>query len=318
MSVTGEHPRRLATATAGRVLGGFEPGVGFIGLGDMGGRIAQRILAAGFPLTVYDTSADACHKLSERGATVAEQAELVGRGCGVVSICVVNDTQLREVIGQLQGELRPGSVVLVHSSVLPETVIEVANDLATIDVAVIDAPVSGSRPAADAGTLTVMAGGDWATVERLQPLLDTFAANVVRAGEVGAGQALKIANNVMLHMNYLVALEAVRFARSQGVDEATLIATANISSGRSWVTETWGLLDAMMIDHPLAGTDAIYPLMSKELWHSVQLGRDTQTSLPLTALGTQLTEGHLRARRQDLQSEARPDRGASAVSGHGE
>ena len=91
-----------------------------------------------------------------------------------------------------------------------------------------------------------------------------------------------------------------------------------MSSGRSWVTETWGLLDAMMIDHPLARTDAIYPLMSKELWHSVQLGRDTQTSLPLTALGTQLTEGHLRARRQDLQSEARPDRGPSAVADHGE
>jgi 3-hydroxyisobutyrate dehydrogenase-like beta-hydroxyacid dehydrogenase len=248
--------------------------------------------------------------LHERGATVAEQAELVGRGCGVVTICVVDDTQLREVIGQLRRELRPGSVVLVHSSVLPDTVIEVARDLATIDVAVIDAPVSGSRPAADAGTLTVMAGGDWAVVERLRPLLDTFAANVVHAGGVGAAQALKIANNVMLHMNYLVALEAVRFARSQGVDEATLIATANISSGRSWVTETWGLLDAMMIDHPLAGTDAIYSLMSKELWHSVQLGRDTQTSLPLTALGTQLTEGHLRARRQDLQSEARADRGA--------
>ena len=141
-----------------------------------------------------------------------------------------------------------------------------------MDVAVIDAPVSGSRPAADAGTLTVMAGGDQATLERLQPLFDAFAANVVRAGEVGAGQALKIANNVMLHMNYLVALEAVRFARSQGVDEATLIATANISSGRSWVTETWGLLDAMMIDHPLAGTDA-------------DLSVDVQGALALGAVG---------------------------------
>jgi 3-hydroxyisobutyrate dehydrogenase len=309
MSVTDEHPQSLPTS--GRILGGFEPGVGFIGLGDMGGRIAQRIVAAGFPLTVYDKSAAACDQLREGGATVAEHAELVGRHCGVVGICVVNDTQLRDVIAQLRPELRPGSIVLVHSSVLPETVIEVAEDLATRDVAVIDAPVSGSRPAADAGTLTVMAGGDWATVERLRPLLDTFAANVVRAGELGAGQGLKIANNVMLHMNYLVALEAVRFARSQGVDEATLIATANISSGRSWVTETWGLLDAMMVDHPLAGTDAIYPLMSKELWHAVQLSRDTQTALPLTALGTQLTEGHLRQRSRDLQSEARPDRGAS-------
>src|ERR1700720_2030925 len=77
MSVTDEHPQSLPTS--GRILGGFEPGVGFIGLGDMGGRIAQRILAAGFPLTVYDSSANACHKLRERGAAVAEQAELVGR-----------------------------------------------------------------------------------------------------------------------------------------------------------------------------------------------------------------------------------------------
>jgi 3-hydroxyisobutyrate dehydrogenase len=294
VAVTDEQPR---------CLNGFEPGIGFIGLGDMGGRIAQRMLAGGFPLTVYDTNADACQNLRDGGATVAEQAQVVGRECGIVSICVVDDTQLRDVIGQLRPELRRGSAVLVHSSVLPMTVIEVAQDLASRDVAVIDAPVSGSRPAADAGTLTVMAGGDPATIERLQPLLDTFAANVVRAGEVGAGQALKIANNVMLHMNYLVALEAVRFARSQGVDEATLIATANISSGRSWVTETWGLLDAMMADHPLAGTDAIYPLMSKELWHSVQLGRDTHTSLPLTALGAQLTEGHLRARQREVRGE---------------
>jgi 3-hydroxyisobutyrate dehydrogenase len=292
-------------ATAGRDLGGLPPGVGFIGLGDMGGRIARRILAGGFPLTVFDTRATARDELAQRGAVVAERAELVGR-CGVVGICVVDDQQLRDVTSQLGCQLVPRSVVLVHSSVLPQTVIDVANDLAARDVVVIDAPVSGSRPAADAGTLTVMAGGDWTTVERLRPLLDTFAANVVRAGQVGAGQALKIANNVMLHMNHLVALEAVRFARSQGVDEATLIATANASSGRSWVTETWGLVDAMMIDHPLAGTDAIYPLMSKELWHSVELGRQTQTALPLTALGTQLTEAHLRARSQDLRSEISP------------
>jgi 3-hydroxyisobutyrate dehydrogenase len=309
MSATGEQRARLTpvpratsgeAATSCRVLDGLPPGVGFIGLGDMGGRIARRILAGGFDLTVYDTRSAARDELAEHGATVAERTELVGR-CGVVGICVVDDRQLREVTGQLRRLLVPGSVVLVHSSVLPQTVIGVAARLAVADVAVIDAPVSGSRPAADAGTLTVMAGGDWSTVERIRPLLDTFAANVVHAGDVGAGQALKIANNVMLHMNHLVALEAVRFARSQGVDEATLIATANISSGRSWVTETWGLLDNMMVDHPLAGTDAIYPLMSKELWHSVQLGRQTQTSLPLTALGTQLAEAHLRARSQDLK-----------------
>jgi 3-hydroxyisobutyrate dehydrogenase len=108
----------------------------------------------------------------------------------------------------------------------------------------------------------------------------------------------------MLHMNHLVALEAVRFARSQGIDEATLISATNISTGRSWVTETWGLIDTMVDDHPLAGTDAIYPLMSKELWHAVELGRATMTPLPLTALGTQLSERYLRDRAQDLKVDA--------------
>jgi len=279
-------------------------GVGFIGLGDMGGRIARRILDAGFNLTVYDTRVSACADLRDHGATVASDVPRLAATCGVIGICVVDDQQLREVVAQLRAELRTGSVLLVHSSVMPSTVTEIAADLGLRGVTVIDAPVSGSRPAADAGTLTVMAGGDRAAVENLRPLLDAFAANVINAGPVGAGQALKIANNVMLHMNHLVALEAVRFARSQGIDEATLMDAVNICSGRSWVTETWGLLDSMLTDHPLAGTDAIYPLMSKELWHSVELGRVRSIALPLTALGTQLSEGYFRERQRDLVNDS--------------
>jgi 3-hydroxyisobutyrate dehydrogenase len=278
--------------------------VGFIGLGDMGGRIARRILDAGFNLTVYDTRESARADLREHGAKAADDGKCLAATCGVIGICVVDDQQLRDVVAQLRAELRTGSVLLVHSSVMPGTVTEIAGDLAGRDVTVIDAPVSGSRPAADAGTLTVMAGGDRAVIENLSPLLDAFAANVIHAGPVGAGQALKIANNLMLHMNHLVALEAVRFARSQGIDEATLMDAVNISSGRSWVTETWGLLDSMLTDHPLAGTEAIYPLMSKELWHSVELGRATGTALPLTALGTQVSEGYFRERERDLGNDS--------------
>jgi 3-hydroxyisobutyrate dehydrogenase len=278
--------------------------VGFIGLGDMGGRIAMRILNGGFRLTVHDTRPAACRRLEERGATAAAEAWLLARSCSVIGICVVDDHQLDEVVTQMRGHLAEGTIVLIHSSVMPDTAATIAADLAEQGVAVIDAPVSGSRPAADAGTLTVFAGGDASAIHQVAALLDTFATNVVHAGPVGAGQALKIVNNVMLHMNHLVALEAVRFARSQGIDEATLIGATNISSGRSWVTETWGLLDAMVDDHPLAGTDAIYPLMSKELWHAVELGRATMTPLPLTALGTQLSERYFRDRAQDLKVDA--------------
>jgi 3-hydroxyisobutyrate dehydrogenase len=278
--------------------------VGFIGLGDMGGRIALRILQGGFALTVHDTRPGACRRLQERGATVAADARALARSCSLIGICVVDDHQLCEVVAQMRGQLADGTIVLIHSSVMPDIAKKVAAELAEEGVTVIDAPVSGSRPAADAGTLTVFAGGDATTIDQVSALLDTFAANVVHAGQVGSGQALKIVNNVMLHMNHLVALEAVRFARSQGIDEATLIGATNISSGRSWVTETWGLIDAMVDDHPLAGTDAIYPLMSKELWHAVELGRTTMTPVPLTALGTQLSEQYFRDRADDLKVHA--------------
>jgi 3-hydroxyisobutyrate dehydrogenase len=278
--------------------------VGFIGLGDMGGRIAMRILEGGFRLTVHDTRPAASRQLQERGAMVADEAKQLASSCSVIGICVVDDHQLCEVVAQMRDHLAEGTILLIHSSVMPATAKEIAVELAEQGVAVIDAPVSGSRPAADAGTLTLFAGGDAGAIQQVAALLDTFTANVVHAGQVGAGQALKIVNNVMLHMNHLVALEAVRFARSQGIDEATLIGATNISTGRSWVTETWGLIDAMVDDHPLAGTDEIYPLMSKELWHATELGRVTMTPLPLTALGTQLSERYFRARAEDLKVDA--------------
>jgi 3-hydroxyisobutyrate dehydrogenase len=274
--------------------------VGFIGLGDMGGRIAHRILDAGFPLTVFDKREVACRELADRGASVAADVRQLADASDVVCICVVDDKQLRTVVHELRGGLKPGDTLIIHSSVMPATAREVEAELAGTDVGVIDAPVSGSRPAADAGTLTVMVGGDPATFEAVAPLLAAYASNVIQAGPIGSGQALKIANNVMLHMNHLIALEAVRFARSQGLDESVLIAAANISSGRSWVTETWGLIDSMFSDHPLAGSDAIYPLMSKEMWNSVNISRETMTSMPLTALGTQVSEAYFRERERDL------------------
>ncbi len=290
--------------TASRSADSAAVKVGFIGLGDMGGRIAMRIQQAGYPLAVHDSREAASRRLGDCGATVAAEAKLIARTCDVIGICVVDDHQVREVIEQIRGDLVEGTIVLIHSSVMPDTAKSIATELGTHGAIVIDAPVSGSRPAADAGTLTIFAGGDAVAIERVAPLLKTFSANVVHAGQVGAGQALKIVNNVMLHMNHLVALEAVRFARSQGIDEATLIDATNISTGRSWVTETWGLIDTMIDDHPLAGTDAIYPLMSKELWHAVELGRAAMTPLPLTALGTQLSERYFRDRAQDLKQGA--------------
>src|SRR3984893_6580693 len=278
------------------------PRVGFVGLGDMGGRIARRIAMAGYPLTVFDMREDAMAEVVQAGATAADDVAGLAAASDVVCICVVDDEQVRSVVAQVAP--RDGLVVLIHSSLLPETVRDIAVDIGPAGALVVDAPVSGSRPAADDGTLTALVGGESKVVDSLRPLLASYCANVIHAGELGSGSLLKIANNVLLHMNHLVAVEAARFARGHGIAESALIEAANVSSGRSWVTETWGLIDDMLFDHPLAGTDGIYSIMSKEMWHAVEISRSALVPLPLTALGTQVAKSYLQERAAAVEGKA--------------
>jgi 3-hydroxyisobutyrate dehydrogenase len=274
--------------------------VGFVGLGDMGSRMAVRIVDAGFALTVYDTRSSAVEQVANRGARGAKDSLAVAQASDIICVCVVDAVQVRAVVDQMRPAFCPGQIVLIHSSVEPLAVKDLAAELEPLGVSLLDAPVSGSRPAADNGTLTVLLGGSSADVERVRPVLATVASNILHVGGVGAGEAVKLANNVMLHMNHLVALEAVRFARSQGIEEKALLAAVGVSTGRSWVTDTWGLIDDMMIDHPQAGTDEIYATMSKDMWQAVVMSRQGATAMPLTALGTQLSESYFRERQAYL------------------
>jgi len=283
--------------------------VGFIGLGDMGGPMAERIVEQGFALTVFDLRPDAVAGLVGRGATAAATLAELAANCDLVFLCVVNDRQVLEIVrDHLAGHLRAGSTLVIVSSVLPDTMREVEAFLPRRDekpvVALLDCPVTGSRPAAAAGTLTLMIGGDQAVIERIRPVLQTFSERIFPTGRLGSGQAMKIANNVMLHMNHLVALEAVRFARAQGIDEAALIEVVNSGTGRSWVTETWGLIDEMFRNHPQAGTPGIYQMMVKEMMNAVQLSRATETWLPLTTLGVEI--GHAVHIERELDLGIRP------------
>lgn len=284
--------------------GGGTPGTslraGFIGLGDMGSRMAHRIIEGGFPLAVHDPRADAVRELRAAGAQTPGGAAAVAQLSDVIGICVATDAQLRAVGEELRPTLDAGKTILIHSSVAPNVAQELAARLAETRADVLDAPVSGSRPAADAGTLTLMVGGDAAALDRVRPLLDTYSEHVFHAGPLGAGEAMKLTNNVMLHMNHLIVLEALRFARSQGIREQAVLDVVNVSTGRSWVTETWGLIDDMLCDHPQAGTEDIYSMMSKDMWQSVQAARDSLTAMPLTAVGAQVSRAFFREREIDL------------------
>jgi 3-hydroxyisobutyrate dehydrogenase len=285
------------------------PRVGYIGLGDMGGLICAALVRAAINTVVFDVAAERIAPLAEAGAYPATSPLDVARRSDVIFLCVVNDAQVRDVLfghDGLAGGLDMSKLVVVNSSVSPETIRNIAASPQINGAALLDAPVSGSRPAAREGRLTVMIGGDAESVSRVRPILETFCSTIFHVGPLGTGQSMKIANNVMLHMNHLIALEALRFARSQGIDEKSLISVVNASTGRSWVTETWGLIDQMMMDHPQAGTSAMYGMMSKELWNAVLLSHDAPVPVPFTALGAQLSRSYFEEREGDLKRSPSP------------
>jgi 3-hydroxyisobutyrate dehydrogenase len=261
--------------------------VGFIGLGDMGGAMACTLARTGVDLVVYDIRPDAARDVVSAGATVAVDIAALAAQTELISICVVDDGQLNDVVGEIVAADGPCHTVLVHSAVSSEGVREVAARCAARGITTIDAPVSGGRAAAESGALTVILGGARESVDAVVPLLARVASKIHFVGDVGAAQSVKMINNVMTLGNHMLAVEAMDLAVALGLDEAIVMDVANTSTGRSWVTETWGFFDDLQRDHPLAGTDEMRSLMTKEQWHALTLARHHVVSMPVTAASVQ-------------------------------
>ena len=200
-------------------------GVGFIGLGQIGSLMAGRLVGYPDGLVVCDLREEAVAPLVEQGATAAATPAEVAAACGVVSIMVLDDAQTRQVVCGADGILttaEPGTVIALHSTIRPETAVELAEVAAERDVAVVDAPVSGGFMGAAEGTLATMVGGDAEAVERCRPVFEHWAAMVVHLGPVGNGTKAKLARNMMHFVAYTAAGEAMRLAEACGVDLAQL------------------------------------------------------------------------------------------------
>lgn len=196
-------------------------GVGFIGLGQIGSLMAGRLVGYPDGLVVCDLREEAVAPLVEQGATAAATPAEVAAACGVVSIMVLDDAQTRQVVCGADGILttaEPGTVIALHSTIRPETAVELAEVAAERDVAVVDAPVSGGFMGAAEGTLATMVGGDAEAVERCRPVFEHWAAMVVHLGPIGNGTKAKLARNMMHFVAYTAAGEAMRLAEACGVD----------------------------------------------------------------------------------------------------
>lgn len=211
--------------------------VGFLGLGIMGSRMAANVARAGFPLTVWThTPGKAAAWASEHEAqALATPAEVAERSDVLVSM-VVDGAQVRSVLlgaGGVVESARPGLVCMDMSTIGPVDARAIGAELAEREVGMLDAPVTGSAPRAQAGTLTIMVGGEQSLFERVRGLLGSMGELIVHVGALGQGQMLKVINNSLGAANATAVAEALLLADATGIDLDALVQVVTAGSGGS-------------------------------------------------------------------------------------
>lgn len=215
---------------------------GFIGLGSQGAPMARRMIEAGFNVTLWARRPDTLASFADTNVKIAASIADLGAGAAHVGVCVVDDAGVRDVCGALIASMQSGARIAIHSTVHPETCIALAKEGAARGVQIIDAPVSGGAPAASAGALTLMAGGDAEAFAAAKPVFESFAKLIVHLGGVGAGQQAKLINNALMTAHMALAHHALEAGAQLKLDRAALIELIKASSGRSFGFETYARL----------------------------------------------------------------------------
>jgi 3-hydroxyisobutyrate dehydrogenase-like beta-hydroxyacid dehydrogenase len=212
---------------------------GFIGLGRMGGAMARRLLDAGHEVTVYDPSTAAAEALAAHGARVVPSALSVADVAPVVFLSLPNPQIVAQVVLGTQG-IREGKSLQVCvdlSTSGPDTAVKLATGLAQRDIASLEAPVSGGIKGAREGTLSLMVAGPPPVWERIQPLLQVFGKPFFMGANPGAGQTMKLVNNLLGACAIAITAEGMTLGAKAGLDPARMIEVLNVSSGRSSATQ---------------------------------------------------------------------------------
>ena len=213
--------------------------LGFVGVGRMGGPMALRLLDAGFPLTVYDTNADAVTALVNRGAKSAVSAEAVGSAVDIVLMSLPTPPIVHAVSVGEGGILRGSRLktLIDLSTTGPSVASVVARAAKERNVAWVDSPVSGGVAGAAKGTLAVMVSCDQATFPVVDPVLKTFGRTFYVGEKPGLAQIAKLANNLLAASALVVSSEAVAMGVKAGLDAKVLIDIINAGSGRNSATQ---------------------------------------------------------------------------------
>lgn len=211
--------------------------IGFIGLGSQGAPMARRIVDAGYATTLWARRPASLEPFADTAARIAASPAELAAASDLVCLCVAGDADVDAVTGGDRGVLtglQAGSVIAVHSTVHPKTCRKLAERAVARGASVIDAPVSGGGPAAEAGRLLMMVGGDADVVERCRPVFESYADPVVHLGGLGSGQVTKLLNNLLFTANLGIAATTLAFGEALGVSATRLAQVVSRGSANSF------------------------------------------------------------------------------------
>lgn len=268
--------------------------LGVVGLGNLGMPMALAAIDAGWAVTAFDQREDRVAQCAAAGGRAASSpAELAG--CGVVAIVVNDDAAVTDVLvgSGLLDALPAGAAVAVHSTILPATARQLADRAAKSGVLLVEAPVSGGADRARNGDLAMFAGGSQAALAQLDGYLDTVASTVVRVGDVGAGSAAKLGNQLVMFAALGAAQEAIALGNCYGVDEQALLRAMQTATGDCWIVRNWGFFDRTADDYDAGGLPLHFRPWSKDLWDVVASARDHDLPMPVAGLLAQLMPGYV-------------------------
>ncbi|MDB5084734.1 MAG: 3-hydroxyisobutyrate dehydrogenase [Bacilli bacterium] len=263
--------------------------IGFIGLGTMGLPMARHLIQAGYPLTVYNRTANKSESLRALGATIAASPAEVARASEIVFTMLTADQAVKEVIlgetGVMNGAAA-GLVVVDCSTISPKTSQLLAEELAKKGVEMLDAPVTGSEPQAIEGILTFMAGGKQEVFEECRTLFDVMGKKAFYMGKSGAGSYTKLANNTMTSINLLSLSESIVMAVKSGIDPELFVEVVSGGGARSGMVDTKA---PKMFNRDFHANFATV-LMHKDLGLAMDVAADLQLPVPMLALAKQMLQ----------------------------
>jgi 3-hydroxyisobutyrate dehydrogenase len=287
--------------------------IAFLGLGTMGAAMAANLARAGFHVTAWNRTPGRAPELAKLAVETAASPAAAAADAEIVVICVSNTPDVEAILfgkDGVVGGARAGTLIIDCSTIAPSGSWDFAARLKEHGLSMVDAPVSGGSEGAKNATLTIFVGGDEADIERARPVLEALGRTITHVGPIGAGQAVKAVNQVILAGTYLGVAEGIVLAIKAGLDVEQVVEALGGGAAQSWVlaNRSGRMIDN---DYPLGFKVALH---RKDLGIALELANQLGAVLPVSALAAQLETGLIAGGHadEDMSALARAIRALSA------